>query len=450
MTSNADQCFVYVWLPGQTQAVTAGRYELTIDRNGTALGRFVFGKSYLARKEAVELDPVELKLRTKVYETTVLNGVFGTLRDSGPDYWGRLLIERHLKSTGVGELAYLLESPDDRAGALGFGLGAVPPAPKREFNQTLDLARLQEAADTLLRDDDTKVKDAEQVERLMLLGTSMGGARPKAVVEDKAGLWLAKFNRETDRWNSARVEHSLLQLARECGLSVAESRLDTVGNRDVLLVKRFDRQKVKSGYNRARMVSAVTLLRTDDNPLSRGRWSYVLLAEELRRCTPDPKKNVRELFGRMCFNALVSNTDDHPRNHAALAWEGSNWMLSPAYDLTPSKLVSEERRDLAMACGDLGRWANAENLMSQCRRFLLEPDEARALIDDMEAVVRASWYRILRGNGVSERETELLSGSFAYPGFRVVGGDAPPATADDVPSPLGKVPPKRTSKRKKK
>jgi serine/threonine-protein kinase HipA len=138
------------------------------------------------------------------------------------------------------------------------------------------------------------------------------------------------------------------------GISVAESKLTTVGDRDVLLVKRFDREKVSGGYTRARMVSAITLLRTDDNALSRGRWSYVLLAEELRRVTAEPKRNAAELFRRMAFNALISNIDDHPRNHAILAKE-RDWKLSPTYDLTPANPVSEERRDLAMTAGDRGR-----------------------------------------------------------------------------------------------
>src|SRR5688572_25749599 len=152
MTSKREPCFVYLWLPGETAAVTAGKYELAVDRRGAPLGRFVYGKTYLERPDAVPIDPVELVLGPRVYETTALNGVFGALRDSGPDYWGRMVIERHLARPNLDELTYLLESPDDRAGALGFGLGKEPPAPKRKFNQTLDLGRLQAAADALMAD----------------------------------------------------------------------------------------------------------------------------------------------------------------------------------------------------------------------------------------------------------------------------------------------------------
>ena len=448
MTSRRAACFVYLWLPGATEAVTAGKYELTADRHGTPLGRFVYGKSYLARQNAVPIDPVELTLGTRVYETTALRGVFGALRDSGPDYWGRLVIERHLKKSNLDEPTYLLQSPDDRAGALGFGLGTEPPAPKRNFNKTLDLAKLQAAADALVGDRLANHNDAEQVEKLMLLGTSMGGARPKAVVEDKHGLWLAKFNKPADRWNNARVEHAMLVLARQAGINAAESKLTTVGDRDVLMVKRFDRDRARRGYTRARMVSGVTLLRTDDNALSRGRWSYVLLAEELRRVTAEPQKNAQELFRRMVFNALISNIDDHPRNHAIVA-KDTAWKLAPAYDLTPANPISDEHRDLAMAAGDLGRWANAGNLLSQSARFLLTADQASAIIDQVEKVVRAQWYRTLKAQGVSEQDAATLKGAFAYPGFRLAGGQPPAVVIAETSPPPSITAPRRVSSRKR-
>lgn len=378
MTSDPSpsECYVYITLPGQTEPVTAGRFALTPDSRGTFIGRFVYGKSYLARPDAVALDPVELKLAPQVYETVALNGIFGALRDSGPDYWGRRVIERHAGKPQLGEIDYLLYSPDDRAGALGFGLNQTPPAPKRLFNQTLDLEKLQSVADAIVRDEELPADAAnDQIEDLMLIGTSMGGARPKAVVEDENGLWIAKFNRPDDKWNSARVEHAMLLLARECGLHVAESRIVTSGGRDVLLVKRFDREKAPDGYLRARMISALTLLRAEDTHRSRDKWSYVLLAEELRRVSAAPAEDAAELFRRMCFNALISNIDDHPRNHALIA-KDKDWRLSPAYDLTPAVPVSQERRDLAMSCGDQGRYANAENILSQSGRFLLEKEAA--------------------------------------------------------------------------
>ena len=421
MTSDPSpsECFVYVVLPGTVEPVTAGRFQLQSDRHGVQVGRFVYGRSYLERVNAVALDPVELRLTPRTYETVALNGVFGALRDAGPDYWGRRVIEKHAGKAQLSELDYLLQSADDRAGALGFGLNQQPPAPRRIFNQTVALEKLQRIADALIAEEDLPEDEANaQIQELMLLGTSMGGARPKVVIEDEGALWIAKFNRKDDRWNNARVEHAMLVLARNCGLNVADSKIVNAGGRDVLMVRRFDRERKEHGYARARMVSALTLLRTEDSHRSRERWSYLLLVEELRRACAEPVKNAHELFRRMCFNALISNTDDHPRNHAVIARD-QDWKLSPAYDLTPSTPVSIERRDLALVVGDAGRSANAANLLSQSARFLLESDQAEAIVKEMEERVRTIWYATARTEGVSERDCELIQGAFAYPGFRM-------------------------------
>ena len=411
------ECFVYITLPGDTAPVTAGRFVLDVDARGVATGRFVYRRIYRERPDAVELDPVELTFARPTHETVRLNGVFGALRDSSPDYWGRRVIEKHAGLPRLGEMDYLLHSADDRAGALGFGLNVEPPAPTRAFNKTLDLAKLQALADAIVADDIGRGGDgADQVEDLLLLGTSMGGARPKAVVEDADGLWLAKFNRTDDRWNVARVEHAMLMLGRACGLTTAESRLATIGGRDVLLVKRFDRRLTERGYTRARMVSGLTLLRAGEGPDERERWSYVILAEELRRVSPAPDQDAAELFRRMTFNALISNLDDHPRNHAVIAPERA-WRLSPAYDLTPSPAVSQDRRDLAMACGDLGRFANARNLTSQAPRFLMPMAAAEGLVTAMREQVSASWYAEAKAAGVSDGDCEQIRGAFVYPGF---------------------------------
>lgn len=414
--ASATECFVYITLPGETSAVTAGKFVLGKNARGDALGQFVYRGKYLDDPRAVEIDPVELRLSKRSYETAMLNGVFGAVRDAGPDYWGRRVIEKHAGKAQLGELDYLLESPDDRAGALGFGLNTEPPAPKRKFNSTIDLEKLQALADALVKDDLPNDPQAQQVQDLMLLGTSMGGARPKAVVQDDDALWVAKFNTAGDRWNNTRVEHAMLRLARECGLTTAESKIETVGGKDVLLVKRFDREKTNKGYTRARMVSGLTILRADEAPEARQNWSYVILVEELRRIVEEPKKDAKELFRRVCFNALISNIDDHPRNHAIIAKE-KNWKLSPAYDLTPSTPVSQDRRDLALDCGDQGRYANAKNILSQHARFLLNGDEAEKIVNDMKAQVEATWYDTARASGVSEKDADTIRGAFVYPGF---------------------------------
>lgn len=416
MTSNpASECFVYITLPHAVSPVTAGKFVLSTNRAGVPLGKFVYGRSYVNNPQAVSIDPIELFLSDKTYATVRLNGVFGALRDAGPDFWGRRVIEKHSGKTKLGEIDYLLESAEDRAGALGFGLNQNPPPPLRKFNQTLDLEKLQSLAEAVIKDELPNDPAAPQVQELLLLGTSMGGARPKAVIEDGDSLWIAKFNRPDDRWDNTRVEHAMLRLARDCGISVAESRIETVAGKDVLLIKRFDREKTKDGYLRARMISGLTLLRAEEAAELGQGWSYVLLVEELRRIVGEPRKEARELFRRMCFNAMISNLDDHPRNHAFIAKE-EDWKLSPAYDLTPSPVVSQDRRELAMECGDDGRYANAKNLLSQHARFLLEKEEAEKIVKDMIDRV-GKWYDVVRSGGVSERDAETIRSAFLYPGF---------------------------------
>jgi len=246
----------------------------------------------------------------------------------------------------------------------------------------------------------------------------MGGARPKAVVQDDHVLWVAKFSRYDDRWNNPRVEHALLLLARECGLSAASSRIESIGGRDAILVRRFDRNWSRNGngFNRYRMVSALTLMQTDDSQAGRVRWSYLLLADEIRRVSASPREDLRELFGRICFNAAISNLDDHPRNHALLASD-REWRLSPAYDLTPSPVVAIERRDLAMACGPAGRLASKANLLGGAGRFMLDRDEAEAIFDRIAEQVRASWRATMRREGVSEQDCQAISSAFLYDGL---------------------------------
>ena len=142
-------CYVYVVLPGATEFTTAGRFRLRAGPGGATSGEFVYGRSYLERSEAVELDPVELRLADRLYLTGRMGGFFGAVRDSMPDYWGRLLIERRLGRSRLDEFDYLLEGPDDRAGALGFGPSVEPLSPRLRFAGRVALATLQAAADAM-------------------------------------------------------------------------------------------------------------------------------------------------------------------------------------------------------------------------------------------------------------------------------------------------------------
>jgi serine/threonine-protein kinase HipA len=420
--STSDRVYVYLQLPGSLEVVTAGSFEQVV-RQGVPLGVFVYNPAYLDREDAVPLDPFELPLRPGRFETVRLKGIFGVLRDASPDAWGRRIIERHLANVALSEVDYLLNSPEDRVGALAFGRGKTPPAPTTRFNQVVALEKLLRFAQAVEANASTSLP--HQIAELIQPGTSLGGARPKNVVETGDGLWIAKFPEKGDRWNNTRVEASMLALARECGLRACDAHVVKVADADVLLVRRFDRVKTPEGYLRHRFVSALTVLDAGESIADRGRWSYLLLADELRRRSHRGDADLRELFGRMVFNALISNTDDHPRNHGLIA-PGKDFELAPAYDLTPNPLVSLERRDLALTVGHFNRYANRENLLSDCQRFRLDKSRAAALIDQIKRTVESRWRAVMRSHGVTEQDCTLLARAFVYPGFELPATTSPP------------------------
>lgn len=413
--NSSRSCYVYLQLPGVLDVVTCGRHEREVLRDGRVIGRFVYARSYRERGDAVPLDPYHLPVTPRRYETAKLDGMFGALRDASPDAWGRRVIEKMTGRADLDEMDFLLHGPDDRAGALSFGEEPAPPAPVQRFNRVLQLRELRRAAQAL-EDAAPGEPVAEQVGHLLEPGTSLGGARPKNVVEDDRGLWIAKFPQRSDKWNNAPVEAAMLALAARCGIRTPEARVERIGGESVLLVKRFDRDRVERGYLRHRMVSTLTVLDADDRVTERTAWSYVLFADELRRWSERPEEDRAELFRRVAFNALISNLDDHPRNHALIA-PGRNWRLAPAYDLTPYPAVGLERRDLALECGPYGRMARRDNLMAAAPRFGLEPEEAGAIIDGVNQTVTQHWRDDVRRLGGTAGDCNVIEPAFVYPGF---------------------------------
>lgn len=407
MTSER-QAYVYIQLPVTLETVPAALLKVQTLPDGTQIGRFRYGDRYLQRPDAVALDPFRLPLARTVFEFTQLKGIPGAVRDASPDAWGRRVIEHTLQRSAADlqEIDYLLHGPQDGAGCLSFGLKVDPPAPRRTYNRTHQLAELIATTQAI---EDGRPVAAHLLEQLDP-GTSMGGARPKATIEDAQTLWLGKFPARDDRFNLQRVEFATLDLARRCGLNVAQARLQAVGASDVLMVQRFDREHTNQGYLRFGLVSGLTVLDCGDSHLDRERWSYPLLADNLRRWSDKPAADCTELFRRMVFNAAVTNNDDHPRNHALLHRQ-KGWRLSPAYDLVPSPVVSLERRDLALSIGDHGRTASIYNLISQAGRFGLSVADARAEINRLVDVVR-HWRESFFACGVSAKDIDHVAPAF--------------------------------------
>lgn len=404
----AHACFVHIVLPGRTGFTAAGRFRASRTPDGTPIGEFVYGRSYLERPDAVELDPRELALGRGERRTARLGGVFGALRDSMPDAWGRRLVQRLRGRADLEEFDYLTAGSPDRAGALGF---SAEPSPLRVETPGTAASFEHLAADAVILSEDPAAA-APLARDLLFPGTSLGGARPKATVLDGNELWLAKFGLPGDRWDESRVEHAMLRLAARCGIRAAESRVAAVaGGRSVLLVRRFDRARSGTGFLRRRQISALTLLGADDSPTARRGWSYLELADEVRRTSVRNREDLRQLFLRMCFNAATGNTDDHPRNHCLTA-DAAGWRLGPAYDLTPTPSVSAEPPDLSMTCGRRGRRGSRENLLSGASRFLLDRPDAESLLDGVFRAAAGGWREAMAEAGVSRRDAETVAPAF--------------------------------------
>lgn len=392
MTSDFDR-FVFIALPGRSEYVVAGRFRAS---GGAPLGEFIYGRSYLSRADAVELDPVHLRLTGRVRKGSI-NGVFGAIRDTMHSSWGRFI--------EGGSSPDLVQSPNDYFGAIAFAPRLDPPAPRLRFHAVDDLARLKAALDAARAGQDAPVEDA-----LPQGQKPIGTSAPKAIVEDDRTLWMAKFPQDDMIWNHSRVRHATLQLALDCGLDALPSRIESVRGEDVLMVRRYDREWVGHGYACSRLISGFTLLGTDDTPAARRGWSYLTLADQVRRASSHPREDLRELFGRMCFNAAISNLTDDPR-HPMMVAKGAGWRLAPASSPVPTPPADGKRGDFTMICGPAGRSPTRENIVAGAGRFLLARAAAEAIFDRISGIVKSSWYAVMRESGVSVSDCDLVGQS---------------------------------------
>jgi serine/threonine-protein kinase HipA len=239
-------------------------------------------------------------------------------------------------------------------------------------------------------------------------------------VELEDALWIAKFPAKGDTVNFPRIEHATLALAQACGITVPQTRLVQVGAGDVLLVKRFDREKTAGGYRRFGFLSALSLMEWDE--ADRPAWSYPALADRMRAAILAQPEQIRELFRRMLFNVLCRNTDDHPRNHGFLRGE-KGLALSPAYDIvpTPTRAGVGTEFSLSMALGERGREASLANVLSMSPRFGLAEEEAGQVVAEMAGCV-ARWEEHYRAHTLADADIEAIRACFAV---KAVNGDIP-------------------------
>ena len=378
------EAFVWVWLPGATEPVVAGRIQAQDSRYV-----FNYGRSYLSRPEAIPVHLPELPLRAGAIEPEPPLEIANALRDAAPDAWGRRVIVNRL--TGVrgrsadlvdlDELTFMLQSGSDRIGALDFQTSPSEYVPRESVDASLeDLLR---AADLVDRGLPLHPDLAEALQH----GTSIGGARPKCLLRSGERRHVAKFSSSTDTYGVIKAEFVAMRLAAIAGLDVARVELVRTMDKDVLLVGRFDRELAEAGWTRRAVVSALTLLGLDERMAAHA--SYEDLADLVRARFIAPTETLRELFARMTFNILVGNTDDHARNHAAF-WDGRHLALTPAYDICPQSRVGREASQ-AMRIHGHERRSRLLPCLASAHKYLLSEDEATHIMRRQICAIRAHW-----------------------------------------------------------
>lgn len=404
MTSKQDykEAFVWIWLPEETQPVVAGR--LAPDGDNLI---FNYGKSYLERvKDAVPIYEPELPLRPGALPLLDGLSVPGCIRDSAPDAWGRrVIINRRLGYKGddidtaqLDELTYLMESGSDRIGALDFQLSPTEYVPRSAKNVTIE--ELLESAERV----EKGIPLTPELDQALFHGSSIGGARPKALIEEDGTKYIAKFSASNDIYSVVKAEYIAMRLAKLAGLDVAPVKLTKAANKNVLLVERFDRVASEQGWERKSIVSALTLFALDD--MMARYASYETLAEIIRHRFTKPKETLRELFSRLTFNVLCGNTDDHARNHAAF-WNGHTLALTPAYDICPQGRTGNEASQAMLIAGS-NKMSQLATCLQAAHNFLLSQEEAKAIFEHQIQIIKANFDAVCTEAELTEIDKRLF------------------------------------------
>ena len=426
--------------------------QLTLTEDGTKLlaSTFAYGLRYLERPSALEVDPVSLSIQDK----SAVRGkalfppnnlpFFGGIRDAAPDAWGRRVIESRLKApaNSLPESTYLLHAGSQRVGALDIR-SSREAEPTLGYGTWDNLQYLMDAAERI----DEGLPVPANLEEIFVEGSPLGGARPKATVRDNERLlWLAKFASRKDALAVPIIETATLRLAAAAGLTVPPVKLIQLGERAVMLIRRFDRYWAKPGQDahlpedllstdpiaglvekRLGFVSGLTLMACDE--MESPDKSYADLAQAIRRYCHESviRENNRELFDRLIFNIFVSNDDDHLRNHGFI-WDVRlpGWRLSPLYDVMPRASLASERR-LHLGVGPEGRSATLDNAFAGRETFTLATDTAAQSISRIWKTVR-EWKVRFEEYNVPADQIEKIA-----PAFRHIDEVSTPALRKLIP-----------------
>lgn len=401
---------VYIDLNGQTRLVGLVRSNRA---RGKETVLFEYADPWRDDPEHFSLEPA-LALTRGTFAPPVGQMVFGSIGDSAPDTWGRRLMQRAERRQAeregravrtLAESEYLLGVSDEtRLGALRFRWAgeAEFQAPIRAGVPALiELGRLLQITERIFRDEETE----EDLQLIFAPGSSLGGARPKASVIDQHGhLSIAKFPKETDEYSIETWEEIALRLAERTGIATPKHELIQVAGKAVLQSRRFDR----AGTSRIPFLSAMSMMAAKDGQ----RGSYPEIVDSLTQHGAQAKTDAHALYRRVVFNVLISNVDDHLRNHGFLWLGKAGWSLSPAYDLNPVPADIKARVLTTNIDLDEGT-CSIDLLESAAEYFALSMPKARAIIKEV-AVVTTTWRDIAKEVGARGAEINRMASAFEH------------------------------------
>ncbi len=409
---------VLIYVDLENEQVLVGRLWART-RRGRDSATFEYDESWLERQDRFALEPA-LQLGPGPFHTPANKPIFGAIGDSAPDRWGRVLMRRAERRRAeragetprtLREIDYLLMVNDEtRQGALRFSLKPDGPflsdTKKTPIPPLVELPRLLSAAANVSEDSDSD----EDLRLLLAPGSSLGGARPKASVIDRDNqLAIAKFPHKDDEIDIVRWEAVALSLAEKSGIPVPEWRLEEVADKTVILLRRFDRVE----QQRIPFLSAMSMLDANDNE----DRSYLELVDALRKYGAAPKQDMHDLWRRIVFNILISNTDDHLRNHGFLYDGPDGWRLSPSYDLNPVP-VDIKPRVLSLAIDLDDSTASLELAMSVASYFELSAEDARKIAGKVAYAVR-TWRDEAARIGIASGQIERMASAFEHDDLRL-------------------------------
>ena len=357
-------------------------------RHSRESATFEYDRAWLTHPERFALEPA-LSLGRGAHHTSIDQRLFGALGDSAPDRWGRNLMlrsERRRASQegrapqSLGEIDFLLLVDDEaRQGALRFAFQEGGPylaaGKASRIPPFIELPRLLQASERVVTESDTE----DDLRLLLAPGSSLGGARPKAVIRDRnRNLAVAKFPHRNDEIEVEKWEALALVLAERAGIVVPRWRTESILDKTVLLLERFDRQQDL----RIPFLSAMSMIGARDHE----SHSYLEIVDAIRRYGAQPDADCRELWRRMVFNVLVTNTDDHLRNHGFLYVSGRGWKLSPAYDMNPIPIDMKPRNMTTSITPDDDR-ASLELALEFAEYFGLDQTKAQRIAAEVGAAV---------------------------------------------------------------